>query len=116
MSPAGMVTGSMKERGSLEPGGGLRNCGFRGTPLERVGSTARRRRIRSQMPVDWIVYFCGVGVSGRGDGIGGGRDREGRRTLWTGTTRSTACRAFAAVWEAMVAALRAQLTSCWWRA
>jgi hypothetical protein len=58
MSPAGNVTGSMKEKGSLEPGGGLRNWGFRGMPLERVGSTARRRRMRSQIPVDWTVYFC----------------------------------------------------------
>jgi hypothetical protein len=52
MSPAGTVTGSTKEKGSLEPGGGLRNWGFKGTPFEREGSTARRRRIRSQMPVD----------------------------------------------------------------
>lgn len=57
MSPAGMVTGSTKENGSLDPGGGLRNWGFRGTPLDRVGSTARMRRIRSHMPVDWTVYF-----------------------------------------------------------
>jgi len=58
MSPAGRVTGSMKEKGSLDPGGGLRNWGFRGTPLEREGSTAKTRRITSQMPVDWTVYFC----------------------------------------------------------
>lgn len=57
MSLAGRVTGSTKEKGSLDPGGGLRNCGLSGTPLERVGSTARRRRTRSQMPVDWTVYF-----------------------------------------------------------
>jgi hypothetical protein len=50
MSPAGIVTGSVKEKGSLDPGGGLRNWGFKGTPLDRVGSTARRRRMRSQMP------------------------------------------------------------------
>jgi hypothetical protein len=58
MSAAGIVTGSVYACGSLEPGGGLRNCGFRGTPLEREGSTARRRRRRSQTPVDWRVYFC----------------------------------------------------------
>jgi hypothetical protein len=63
MSPAGMVTGSTKEKGSLDPGGGLRNCGFKGTPLERVGSTAKKRRIVSQIPVDWTVYFCGMFVS-----------------------------------------------------
>jgi hypothetical protein len=57
MSPAGKVTGSMKEKGSLDPGGGLRNWGLRGTPLERVGSTAKKRRINSQTPVDWTVYF-----------------------------------------------------------
>jgi len=53
-----MVTGSTKEKGSLDPGGGLRNWAFKGTPFEREGSTASRRRIRSQIPVDWTVYFC----------------------------------------------------------
>ena len=57
ISPAGIVTGSTKEKGSLEPGGGLRNCGLRGTPLERVGSTAKKRRMSSHTPVDWTVYF-----------------------------------------------------------
>lgn len=57
MSPAGRVTGSSKEKGSLDPGGGLRKC-LRGTPLERSGATARARRIRSQIPVDCIVCFC----------------------------------------------------------
>lgn len=52
----------MKEKGSLDPGGGLRNWGLRGTPLERVGSTARKRRIVSQIPVDWRVCFWEVGV------------------------------------------------------
>jgi hypothetical protein len=48
----------MKENGSLEPGGGLRNCGLRGMPLDRVGSTAKKRRMSSHTPVDWTVYFC----------------------------------------------------------
>lgn len=30
-------------------------------PLERVGSTEKIRRIVSQMPVDWRVYFCDAG-------------------------------------------------------
>ena len=60
MSAAGMVTGSTKEKGSLDPGGGLRNWGFRGTPLERLGSTAKKRRMVSQIPVDWRVYFYGL--------------------------------------------------------
>ena len=54
------MTGSTKENGSLDPGGGLRNCGFRGMPLERLGSTAKKRRMVSQIPVDWRVYFCGL--------------------------------------------------------
>ena len=52
MSPAGIVTGSTKENGSLDPGGGFLNCGLRGTPFERLGSTAKTRRMVSQTPVD----------------------------------------------------------------
>lgn len=37
---------------------GQRKCGLRGTPLERLGSRARVRRIRSQIPTDWRVCFC----------------------------------------------------------
>jgi hypothetical protein len=59
MSAAGMVTGSVYAKGSTAPGGGFRNCGFKGTPLERLGSIESVRRMRSQMPVDWTVYFCG---------------------------------------------------------
>lgn len=57
MSAAGRVTGSVYARGSFDPGGGLRNWGFRGTPLDRFGSTASVRRILSQIPVDCRVYF-----------------------------------------------------------
>lgn len=71
MSPAGRVTGSLKEKGSLDPGGGLRNWGFNGTPFDRVESTAKKRRMSSQTPVDWTVYFCVGIVSLVGNGASG---------------------------------------------
>lgn len=40
-------------------------------PFERFGSTAKARRIRSQMPVDWTVYFW-TELSRRSFKIGGG--------------------------------------------
>ena len=107
----------MKENGALEPGGGLRNWGFKGMPLERWAETAKIRRMISQRPVDWVVYFWG-GVSWPIDGewgIKGRREvergevqrmgkREGRRklTLWTGMTRFAACAAVAAALEVIV--------------
>lgn len=50
MSPAGVVTGSMYSVGSFAAGGGLRKCGFRGTPDDRPGSRAKNLCIRPQMP------------------------------------------------------------------
>ncbi len=57
MSEAGTVVGSSYASGGLEPGGGLRYCGFKGMPEERLGSTARKRWMRDQMPRGWRVYF-----------------------------------------------------------
>ena len=57
MSPEGTVTGSSYASGGFAPGGGLRNWGFKGTPVDRLGSTARARLIRSHIPCDWTVYF-----------------------------------------------------------
>lgn len=70
MSPAGVVTGSSYAAAGLDPGVGWRNWEFKGTPLDRFGSSTSRRRIRSQIPTEGTVYFCDVQISGGGGGGG----------------------------------------------
>ena len=48
--------------------------------MERLGSRAKKRRIRSQKGVDWTVYFCRRGVSGPVWGEEGLRGFEERKT------------------------------------
>lgn len=53
--------------------------------MDRFGSMAVARRMRSQMPVDWRVYFCGRW--GRGRGLEDGVYCEGRGFgVWRGIT------------------------------
>jgi len=54
-----MVTGSVYPNGSLEPGGGLRNCGLEAAVAAR-GVDGEEAAEALPDPVDWTVYFCGA--------------------------------------------------------